>query len=363
MKKCSIYLFFFLLPFQHNGYSQVNSKFHLIGKLSSKIDGVIYLSYFNEKKFVTDSLYVQDSVFNFTGFISAPTSGRINIINKGVKVAFNEQYNRIFLEPSEMYLQINLDRPDSINIIGSKTQSEYSTHLEHNKSLFDSIYAAENLLSAVSEKRKKYYIDLINNYNTKIEKNNISFIKQRPNSYVSSFLLYNLIGQIAMEEIIPMFKLLQVSKNDFYYNQIFHGLIGYEKVSVGKIAPDFKSKTLKGTFFSLSDNLKNKEIALIFWTSWCKTCIAEMPDIKRLSAQYNHIKFVLVSDDEDYKEWNNSILVNRLSNFQNIRSLQLNSISDLFKVATLPQIILIGRNKLIKGRYIKVEAFELDLTK
>lgn len=160
-----------------------------------------------------------------------------------------------------------------------------------------------------------------------------------------------------------MFKLLQVSKNDFYYNQTLYSFQGYENVSVGKIAPDFISKTSKGASFSLLDNLKEKEIALIFWASWCKPCIAEMPDIKRLSAQHKNIKFVLISDDEDYKEWNNAILVNKLSSFQNIRSLPSNSIPDLFKVGTLPQIILIGRNKLIKGRYVKVEAFELDLKK
>ncbi|MDB5198537.1 MAG: hypothetical protein JWO92_500 [Chitinophagaceae bacterium] len=233
MKKLFVNILFYLLLFQ-NGYSQ-SSRFNLEGKLSSKINGTIYLSYFNDTgKFITDSTFLQDSIFNLSGNISGATSARINIINGGVRIPFTEPYNRIFLEPADLHLNINVQMPDSLNIIGSKTQTEYSKHLQWNKPLFDSIFIIEGLLAGAPEKKKKYYMDLIAIYNNKIKKNNVSFINRYPNSFVSSYLLYNLIGQIPMEEIKKLFKILHLSYEEFYFKQTFYQLKEYENASVEK---------------------------------------------------------------------------------------------------------------------------------
>ncbi len=226
-------LLFFIINY---GYSQTNTKFNISGKLSTNIDGLLYISYFDkEEKFITDSLRVKDSIFNLSGNISGPTLAKINLINKNLKISFNAYSNQIFLEPKNMFLNINLNKPYSIKLVGSKTECEYINQIKKNKFLVDKITLAQRNLEKADIQNKIRYTRLIDNYNLKIQKNNILFIKNNSQSYVSSYLLYYLLSEIPMEDIKKLFNYINVPmKNDFYTKQIFLILKRYDSVSTKK---------------------------------------------------------------------------------------------------------------------------------
>jgi len=52
-----------------------------------------------------------------------------------------------------------------------------------------------------------------------------------------------------------------------------------------KTAPDFKLETLDGTMIKLSD-LKDKNVIINFWATWCGYCVQEMPDLQKLQDTY-----------------------------------------------------------------------------
>ncbi|MFD2759405.1 TlpA family protein disulfide reductase [Lentibacillus juripiscarius] len=52
-------------------------------------------------------------------------------------------------------------------------------------------------------------------------------------------------------------------------------------ISVGKIAPDFKLKTLEGETVRLSD-YRGERVIVNFWATWCPPCRAEIPDFQKL---------------------------------------------------------------------------------
>lgn len=54
---------------------------------------------------------------------------------------------------------------------------------------------------------------------------------------------------------------------------------------IGGEAPDFDVKLLGGKTAKLSD-YRGKVVLLNFWASWCGPCIAEMPDLQKLSVDY-----------------------------------------------------------------------------
>jgi thiol-disulfide isomerase/thioredoxin len=54
---------------------------------------------------------------------------------------------------------------------------------------------------------------------------------------------------------------------------------------VGAEAPDFELTMLDGEIFRLSEQ-RGKVVLINIWATWCPPCVAEMPDIDRLAADY-----------------------------------------------------------------------------
>ncbi|MFQ5761853.1 MAG: TlpA family protein disulfide reductase, partial [Candidatus Bathyarchaeia archaeon] len=57
-------------------------------------------------------------------------------------------------------------------------------------------------------------------------------------------------------------------------------------VEVGQRAPDFTLETHGGEKVSLSD-FRGKVVVVNFWATWCPFCVAEMPDLERVSQEFD----------------------------------------------------------------------------
>lgn len=71
-------------------------------------------------------------------------------------------------------------------------------------------------------------------------------------------------------------------------------------IEVGKLAPDFTLKNLKGEEVSLSD-YKGKIVLINFWATWCVYCDKEMPDMQRLSEENDDLVILAVDVREKKK--------------------------------------------------------------
>ncbi len=58
----------------------------------------------------------------------------------------------------------------------------------------------------------------------------------------------------------------------------------------GENAPDFSSELLSGDNFKLSDQ-KGKYVLIDFWGTWCPSCKAEMPILKKVAEDFQNVKF------------------------------------------------------------------------
>jgi peroxiredoxin len=65
-------------------------------------------------------------------------------------------------------------------------------------------------------------------------------------------------------------------------------------------APDFTAKNLKGKEIKLSDLLEEGPVLVDFWTTWCKPCMLELPQLDRIHRTYaeHGFKAIAISQDD-----------------------------------------------------------------
>ena len=74
----------------------------------------------------------------------------------------------------------------------------------------------------------------------------------------------------------------------------------------GQKAPLFTLPDLQNDEIKLLDVLKSRDLVYIdFWASWCRPCIATLPELRKLYASYKEKGFeiVLISIDDTFEEW------------------------------------------------------------
>lgn len=80
--------------------------------------------------------------------------------------------------------------------------------------------------------------------------------------------------------------------------------------NIGKYFTDLTMPTLEGGKAKLSDFVKKNKVTIVdCWASWCRPCMAEMPNIAMLYRKYHQlgVEVVGVSFDEDQTAWNATV--------------------------------------------------------
>lgn len=99
--------------------------------------------------------------------------------------------------------------------------------------------------------------------------------------------------------------LVQASQNldpmlNMYQNYFLESIAIKEQFPAGSPSPTFKDyENYNGGTTSLED-LRGKYVYIDVWATWCAPCIAEIPSIKKLEAQYKdkNIQFLSISIDD-----------------------------------------------------------------
>ena len=141
----------------------------------------------------------------------------------------------------------------------------------------------------------------------------------------------------------PLYEQLSDVAKASYYGQMMHDELYPKDLTGEPVAPFTLSD---GT--SLEDVLKGHRYVIIdFWASWCKPCRNEIPNLKRLYAEYasKGLQIVSISIDKSDSAWQKACGEEQLPW---LSSLDRQGIADAYKVQFIPAMFLVDH----EGRLI-----------
>lgn len=141
-------------------------------------------------------------------------------------------------------------------------------------------------------------------------------------------------------------------RNCYGLSQMQHKIDLVKGCEIGQPSPDFELKNLKGESIKLS-SLRGKYTLIDFWASWCGPCRKEIPNLKKVYADYRDkgLQLIGVSLDNSDAAWRKAVEEEQLD------YLQLNDPKNitgkLYNYSGIPFIILISPEGIILEKELR----------
>jgi peroxiredoxin len=136
---------------------------------------------------------------------------------------------------------------------------------------------------------------------------------------------------------------------------------------IGSIAPDFEYKTVMGAKGKLSD-LRGNYVLLDFWGTWCKPCVNEIPNLKKVYAEYHQEGFEIlsISSDSFEAEKLKEYVTEKDMNWLQVLDGQSGPMQQLYKIMSYPSLFLIdpdgkvvSMNNELRGELLNAKLKEI----
>lgn len=144
------------------------------------------------------------------------------------------------------------------------------------------------------------------------------------------------------------------AKNSHYGRLVYDEL--YPVGRPGDKMPEFEAVTIDGTKTGLAALCKDKKYVILdFWASWCGPCRREIPNLKKIYADFADKGFdiISVSIDKEEKPWINAV-ENEGLKWVNIRDTD-HSIADKYKVSAVPTMYVVDSEGRLVGENLRGE--------
>lgn len=339
--------------------SIASNKFSLIGTLNNGTIKYVVLEYWNSNNaYIRDTSYIKNNTFYFSGEINEPQM--VDLFAEKKDRSYNGK-NQVsfFLDPgiSKIYLQEN--RFKKFKHSGLVTQNELEAFRIRFNNMEDSISTVDSLMKFFYSKGSKSLDDSIKSvyYSTqKIQlqsrelQNQLTYIKDNPNSHLSLYFLKTLVDKLDFTEVVKLYNILSDSiRNTFSARGIKSQIDLIVRSGPNNKMFNIKSIDVNSQTFELEDHLYKSNIIIHFWASWCIPCIEE---IEALIPAYNELdtslcKIFFLSIDESEDDWKRGIRKHNLDNYIHLR---MPCIMRDFYVNGIPLVLLIDKNGIIKSR-------------
>ena len=147
----------------------------------------------------------------------------------------------------------------------------------------------------------------------------------------------------------------QINPHPEYNEPIQAALDEALKLQPGQPAPAFALDDLDGQPVSLSQ-FKGQVVLLDFWSSWCKPCISDLPDLRKIKEKTAgwSVVFLNISLDVDEAAWREAIDKHEIEGVHVRTDGWFTEVTTSYQVSALPAYYLVDSQGLILDRLYSV---------
>ncbi len=330
------------------------------GKIIGIDSGLVYLQKFNVSDWVKiDSAKLEKGLFTFKGKTEMPEMWFVTVKDKQV-------FLPVFVENSNISVEVYADSIDKANITGSLTHDLYKKYQKQSDSLNKLMEAVYKRYKEAKDQNDTIGMKKADSISESLDKavkfNVIQFAKANSKSVVGPYLIMRSAWQFDLPDLEDVAASFDTSLNHSSYVETIKKRIDILKaVQIGQVAPDFTMNDSTGKAVSLS-SLRGKILLVDFWASWCGPCRAENPNVVKAYQAYSKKGFDVlgVSFDRDHNKWVNATKADGLT-WNHVSDLQGwgNAAGKIYGIMSIPANVLLDKDQKIIARNLRGE----DLTK
>lgn len=326
-----------------------------------------------------DTTYISDGHFYFEGKVDGVVPAHLSFQNM--------DQVQLFLEPSNIEFSAERSAMYDYAVSGLSIDGDLTEYrkafAEYDKAIYEKSYEvmrkneawskAYDAGSADADKLwSEFYAILLEHHaiGNKWQDLAIEFLKSHPHNALTPNIIDGLIRSGYDEQKVDyLISVLSAEQRQSVLSELMtirHDISKLNGGEVGSKALNFTLRSIDGSQVTLSECYANGYVLLDFWASWCRPCIGEIPNVRKLHAEYgDRVEILSISVDSDAIKWREAVAQHSLMEWQQLIVERADDadayyypeqadISLAYNVEQIPCFILIDKEGIILGRWTHI---------